>query len=74
MMNQRITVEVNKLPARRVNVTLFQGDTVARALVEGLGEDNYDRYSILVNGQAAGLNTRLNNGDIIVIAAQVKGN
>ena len=32
-MNSRITVEVVKLPTARKNVTLFAGDTVARAFL-----------------------------------------
>lgn len=73
-MNQRITVEVVKLPTARKNVQLFLGDTVARALVDAFGDEDYSKYSIVVNGSAASLQTQLNNGDSIAISKMVKGN
>lgn len=71
---QRITVEINKLPSTRKNVNLYDGDTVARALAEAFGDDNYATYSITVNGSSAGLDTRLHEGDSIALAKQTKGN
>ena len=73
-MNQRITVEVVKLPTARKNVQLFLGDTVARALVDAFGDEDYSKYSIVVNGSAASLQTQLNNGYSIAISKMVKGN
>ena len=73
-MNNRISVEVVKLPTARRNVQLFAGDTVMRALVEAFGDEDYSKYSIVVNGRAAGLDTRLDNGDSITIASHIKGN
>lgn len=71
---QRITVEINKLPSTRKNVSLYDGDSVARALAEAFGDDNYATYSITVNGSSAGLDTRLHEGDSIALAKQTKGN
>lgn len=73
-MNSRITVEVVKLPASRRNVTLFEGDTVNRALIEAFGEDDYSKYTITVNGEGASLTTPLRNGSSIAISKQIKGN
>lgn len=73
-MNARITVEVVKLPAARRNVQLFAGDSVARALVDAFGEEDYSKYSIVVNGSGASLDTRLQNGDCVTISKQIKGN
>lgn len=73
-MNSRITVEVVKLPTARKNVTLFAGDTVARALVEAFGDEDYSKYTIVVNGSTSSLQTQLNNGDSITISKMVKGN
>lgn len=73
MMNQ-IMVEVVKLPTARRNVELYEGDTVARALVEAFGNDDYSKYSIVVNGSVATLQTALHNGDSIAISALIKGN
>lgn len=73
-MNSRITVEVVKLPTARRNVSLFLGDTVARALVEAFGDEDYSKYSIVVNGSEADLRTQLSNGDSIVVSKMVKGN
>lgn len=73
-MNSRITVEVVKLPTARRNVSLFQGDTVARALVEAFGDEDYSKYTIVINGNNASLQTQLNNGDSVTISKMVKGN
>lgn len=73
-MNSRITVEVVKLPTSRKMVTLFEGDAVARALVDAFGDEDYSKYSIVVNGSAANLQTRLSNGDSVTISKMVKGN
>ena len=73
-MNSRITVEVVKLPTARKNVTLFAGDTVARALVEASGDEDYSKYTIVVNGSTSSLQTQLSNGDSITISKMVKGN
>ena len=71
---KRVMVEVVKLPTTRRNVELLEGDTVARALVETFGNEDFSRYSIVVNGSAASLQTALHNGDCITISAMVKGN
>lgn len=73
-MNSRITVEVVKLPTARKNVTLFAGDTVARALAEAFGDEDYSKYTIVVNGSTSSLQTQLSNGDSITISKMVKGN
>ena len=73
-MNSRITVEVVKLPTARKNVTLFAGDTVARALVEAFWDEDYSKYTIVVNGSTSSLQTQLSNGDSITISKMVKGN
>lgn len=73
-MNSRITVEVVKLPTSRKNVNLFAGDTVARALVEAFGDEDYSKYTIVVNGDTASLTTALSNGDNVTISKMVKGN
>ena len=73
-MNSRITVEIVKLPTARKNVTLFSGDTVARALVEAFGDEDYSKYTIVVNGSTSSLQTQLSNGDSITISKMVKGN
>lgn len=73
-MNSRIVVEVVKLPTSRKNVNLFAGDTVARALVEAFGDEDYSKYTIVVNGDTASLTTALSNGDNVTISKMVKGN
>lgn len=73
-MNSRISVEVVKLPTARRTVQLFEGDSVVRALVEAFGDEDYSKYSIVVNGGTASLETRLHNGDSITISRMIKGN
>ena len=73
-MNSRITVEVVKLPAARKSIALFAGDSVHRALIDAFGEEDYSKYTIVVNGNAASLNTSLQNGDCVTISKMVKGN
>ena len=70
----RVMVEVVKLPTTRRNVELLEGDTVARALIDAFGDEDYSKYSIVVNGSAASLQTRLSNGDSVTISKMVKGN
>lgn len=73
-MNQ-ITVEVAKLPATRKNVVCYAGDAIERILTEAFGRDDYSKYTIVLNGAAATLATRVEvDGSEITIAAMTKGN
>ena len=69
-----LTRSIRPLFTARNLVQLFAGDTVARALVDAFGDEDYSKYSIVVNGNAASLQTALSNGDSVTISKMVKGN
>lgn len=73
-MDSRIRVEVIKLPTTKRVVSAFVGDSVRRVLAEAFEGENFSKYSITINGDAATLDTRVNDGDSIVLASQIKGN
>ena len=73
-MDSRIVVEVIKLPTTKRTVRAYAGDSVRRVLAEAFEGEDFSRYSISINGDAASLETQVSNGDSIVLSAMIKGN
>lgn len=72
MPSGHITVRVGQLPGQINEFALNGNRTVADACaVAGLDPDGFE---VRVNSQHAELDTPLNNGDIVLLVREVKGN
>ena len=67
-------VKIAKVPGRTVEVALAEGGaTVAEALRLGEFTDTAD-FKVRVNGEDAGLETMVENGDTVILTKEIKGN
>lgn len=72
---QEKTVRVGRMPGRIEDTTLTEGTTVADALERaGLQALLEDGYELRVNGEDAGTDTALENGDTVLLIRKIQGN
>jgi hypothetical protein len=72
-MSNAITVKVGQIGQRTEEAMLESGATVRQAL-NTVGREVPEGYGVEVNSAEATLDTRLSDGDMVVVAKGAKGN
>ena len=73
-MNNYITVQVTKVPGAMKTVTLETENNTVNDAIKAAELDVAQGYEVRVDDEIANLETRLEDGAVVVITKMIKGN
>lgn len=73
-MNNYITVQVTKVPGAMKTVTLETENNTVNDAIKAAELDVAQGYEVRVDDEIANLETRLDDGAVVVITKMIKGN